>query len=154
MSDAARTLFLEIADSIHKALAKKPNKAPSRFVARDLLLALGEVALDGDPASVESDVAALRTALEPVDDAWRKSLGQEMELACTEHVQAIDPRYLDHPRYDFQYTVQARQRLEMRFSALDLLGVEVDEALLGQVARADAILEPYLQGKNGQTGPN
>jgi hypothetical protein len=77
-----------------------------------------------------------------------------MELSCTEHVQAIDPRYLDHPRYDFDYTVQARQRLEMRFNALDLLGVDADEVLLAQVARADAILEPYLQRKDGQTGSN
>jgi len=153
VSNDARADFVEMVRSIEEALQKKV-KAPSRFVARNMLLVLGELALEERTGEVESELARLRTLLEPVDEGWRKALAQEMELACTEHVQAIDPRYLDHPRYDFDYTVQARQRLEMRFSALDLLGVDMDEVLLSQVARADAVLEPYLQGKNGQSGPN
>ncbi|HIE94502.1 MAG TPA: hypothetical protein EYQ83_17180 [Acidobacteria bacterium] len=153
MSDEARAQFLEMTRSIEQAMQKKV-KAPSRFVARELLLALGELALAERVGEVEAELAALRVRLEPVAEDWKKALGQEMELSCTEHVQAIDPRYLDHPRYDFDYTVQARQRLEMRFNALDLLGVDADEVLLAQVARADAILEPYLQRKDGQTGSN
>ena len=31
-------------------------------------------------------------------------------MACTEHVQSVDPRYLDLPNYDFEYTRAARER--------------------------------------------
>ena len=49
-----------------------------------------------------------------------------MQLACGEHIQGIDPRYLSHPRYDFDYAIGARQRLELRFRALEALGEAVD----------------------------
>ena len=143
--------LLEAAVAAVEALAKK-KKAPSRFDARAILVPLGECQLEGKLDT--SVLERLQRVLSAHEEAWLEAVAQEMQLSCTEHAQGVDPRFLDHPRYDFEYTVQARERLEHRFEALAVLGIDVDEDLLARVARADAVLEPYLRSGRGETGAN
>lgn len=133
--------------------ARKKRWVPDRFLAREILLALGELALSGEDPAEDGPAAAwavrLRAALEPVAERFTEALREELDLAASEHTLGVDPRFLDHPRYDLDYAVLARERLEARLVAADLLGFEPDEALLERVAEADRLLEPYLRGRPG-----
>lgn len=136
---------------------RRKRWAPDRFLAREILLALGELALaaEGGASSGEAGpqeqaqawAARVRTALEPAAEAFAQAVAEELDLAATEHTLAVNPRFLDHPRYDLDYTVLARERLEARLAAADLLGLEPEEALLERVAEADRVLEPYLDAR-------
>jgi hypothetical protein len=59
-------------------------------------------------------------------------------------VRSCDPRYLDHPKYDLVYTVEARERLEARLVVAEKLGLPADEAMLEAVERADGLLQSRL----------
>ncbi len=129
-------------EALRTAVARK--RPITHYHARDLLVALGERVLAGD-AELDERVRALRKLLRPLDEPWREAVGAELRMACTEHCQSVDPRYLDLPNYDFAYTLEARERLEARLRACARLGLDVDEELLERVARADEQLEPYLR---------
>lgn len=128
------------------ALARRRGGAPDRHHARGALLALGRLALAEGEEAAAPWVERLAGALAPFAEAFERAVHEELALAADEHVRGVDPRYLDHPRYDLGYAVLARERLEERLVAADLLGVEPDEALLERVAGADRLLEPYLKG--------
>ena len=133
-----------------KQLAKKKAQ-PNRFHARALLMALGSLLLkEGDEVPESAQVLE---AVKPFD-GWEKAVAEEMSLACTEHVQGVDPRFLSLPNFDFDYLVVARQRLEERFTALDALGLNPPEQLLDRVAEADRAVEPYLREHRGEPGAN
>lgn len=131
------------------ALSKQgKGSRPSRVHARELLLAIGALAIEGRTKEAKEAISGLLPTLERLGDAWLEAIGQEMDLACSEHIQGVDPRYLQHARFDFSYVIEARQRLEMRLRALDVLGVDADERALDQVAEADDRLRPYLEARD------
>ena len=127
------------------------GKAPTRHQARDLLLALGaEIRADESPA-VEQAVQSLHllvSSSSTFGEGWRAAVADEISLACTEHVRSVEPRYLDHPHYDFEYTVAARERLELRLRAAEKLGLAAAPQLLAQVVRADALLAASLERRS------
>lgn len=134
-------------DETLKELAEltKKKRQPNRFHARELLTALGTLILAADEDAPEvPEVERVRAAVAPFED-WEKAVAEEMSLACTEHVQGVDPRFLKHPRFDFDYLVAARERLEARLQAVEALGLSVPEDLLNRVAEADEVVEPYLR---------
>jgi len=145
MKPDPRTVFQDALAEL-KAKPKKGRKAgPNRFIVRDLLCALGELVLDEGEAALRPQARELRALMETDEKAWERAIDEELELACNEHIQGADPKFLDHPRYDFVYAVAARRRLEQRFRALEVLGRSVPERLLDRVAEADARFEPYLK---------
>lgn len=149
MSDSNRKLIEENLVDLKQRAAK--HQQPNRFHARELLVSLGELILaegEGVP-----EVARVREAVAPFTN-WEKAVAEELSLACTEHVQGVDPRYLDLPNYDFDYLVAARERLEARLTAVDALGLQVAEDLLNRVAEADRVVEPYLREQRGEPSGN
>lgn len=142
-TDHAALATLEVALKRLTALAKK-KRGPSRFDARDILLAVGELAQTGQVDALQAPLERLEALLKPHREQWERALAEELELACTEHIQGVDPRFLEHPRYDFAYTIEARHRLELRLVALDQLEIEPRADLLSGVERADERLAPYL----------
>lgn len=134
------------------------GKAPTRHQARGLLLGLGEGILAGRATEEAAALARVAAWIEGSPDAWREAIGSELSMAVTEHVRSADPRWLGNPKYDLAYTVEARHRLEARLACCEHLGIEVSEELLEAIARADALLAPYLGaegagGAGGQGGP-
>jgi hypothetical protein len=149
----------ELSAALESALArleqlKKRKRAPSRFEARKLLLALGALLLEERDSEVAQVRERLERALRDVSEPWELAVNEELQLAGMEHMQGVDPRHLDHPSYDFEYTVEARRRLEMRLAALDTLGLTAPADLLSRIAQADAMLEPYLRARGGRPNPN
>ena len=136
---------------IEAQLAK--TKKPSRFQARAALLAIGMDLLAGNRARAASSAERMKAILARDPSGWEAAIGEELTLACTEHVRACDPRWLEHPRYDFQYTVAAREKLEARIAAAARLDLPASELLLDQVARADGLLEPHLRRREMRSGP-
>lgn len=126
-----------------RSLAKR-ERTPDRFLARALLIELGRMEL-AEPGSAAALAAEVREAAAPIQAGWESAVESELSMACTEHVRSVDPRYLDQPIYDFQYTIAARERLEARLVAAGLLELEAPEHLLDQVAEADSLLAPYLE---------
>lgn len=123
----------------------RQKKKPMRQHARSVLIALGR--LPDLPANGRTWRERIAAAVHPLSEAWEAAIQDELLLACTEHVTSADPRYLDHPRYDFEYAIRARERLEARLLAAEVLGHAVDASLLAKVERADAKLEPYLRDR-------
>jgi hypothetical protein len=145
MKDSAANEMEEALRALQTLVGRKSR--PTRHDARRILLALGEILLEGREAEALPFVERLRAILAPVLPAWEAACRDELALACAEHVQSVDPKHLQHPRFDFAYVVEARRRLEMRLAALECLGQEADEAWLDRVVRADELLEPYLRGR-------
>ena len=147
--DDPRKLLSEMLVELQQLARKRKDRTPNRYHARAVLLGLGELALaeppeEGERAAAEW-VPRLQRAMRPFDGGFERAIVEELALAAAEHARGVDPRFLDHPRYDFAYTIAARERLERRLVAAQLLGVEPDEALLERVAGADRLLEPYLE---------
>jgi hypothetical protein len=132
----------------------RKHKAPTRHQARAVLLALGERLLAGPAEDVEPALRRLAGAVAPDEERWKRAVADELLLACTEFIQSVDPRWLDHPRYDFHYTVAARANLEARLRAAERLELSPEEDLLDRVARADALLEPHLRRRAGKEPGN
>ena len=130
-----------------RALAKaaRSKNPPSHRHARDILLLLGAAVLAEGEDAQEERLAAIDGAVGERREPWLRAVEHELAMACNEHVQSVDPRYLDHPRYDFAYTIAARERLEARLAAASVMGIEVSEEALERVAQADRSLAPYLR---------
>jgi hypothetical protein len=132
---------------LEAALAKK---APfDRYLARTVLVSVGELALAERADEASALAKRVREAAAPREKEWREAVTFELRLAASEHIQAIDLRHLNNPRYDFEYTVTARERLEARLRAAELFGEELPEDLLDGVQKADAILAPFLRARDG-----
>ena len=119
---------------------------PSRHEARAILVPLGTALAEGGEGT-KARIARLRAAVERLRESWEAAVHEELSLACAEHVQAVDPRYLGLSDYDFDYTVEARARLQARLRAAEALGIEAPRALWLRVEEADAILEDYLRAR-------
>jgi len=112
----------------------------SRYEARDLLLPLGQLILEEDGPEATDLVAEARALVDTLGAAWILAAGEELALAAAEHVAGVEPRWLDHPGYDFGYTERARERLEQRLVAAENLGLELPSALSEGIERADRLL--------------
>jgi hypothetical protein len=122
----------------------KAKEIPDRQLVRFAFLALGQIALEEGSTEARPLAAELKAAAELHEEHWTEAVNSEMTLAVAEHVGGVDPRFLDMPSYDFAYTVTARERLEARLQAMEVLGYPVSEDLLNQISRADERLAPYL----------
>ena len=128
--------------------AARGKRLPTRFDARALLLPLGALVDDKAP-EVASTLERLARLPEPLRAAWREAVGEELSLAVAEHLHGVDRRYLDHPRYDFEYTLAARERLERRLRAAAALGLDPPQRLLELVGQADAVLAEAIARRGG-----
>ena len=134
-------------DGFEEALAvleqrAKAEEQPDRYDLRALLVSLGS--LEEKPEGEAWD--RLARAVAALGESFERAAQDELSLACAEHVHAVDPRYLDLPNYDFDYTLAARERLAARLRAASWLGIAPSPALLAAVEAADERLAPYLPG--------
>jgi hypothetical protein len=131
------------------AARKRP---PGRPVVRALLIAYGKAlqaaAPDEDPDHHNARERIARAALR-LGRGWDDAVSSELALACGEHVQSVDPRYLHLEDYDLEYTLEARERLEARLRAARELGLELPETMARGVREADRRLIERL----GQVPP-
>ena len=139
---------LELALAELERLAGKGRK-PSHRHARDLLVPLGQLLLETGAGELDPVLGRIEGLVEPLGKSWQEALEAELRMACTEHCQAVDLRFLSLPNYDFDYTVRARELLEARLLAADALGHLIEAGLLGRVQQADATLEPFLRAREG-----
>ena len=162
---AAQRAALEQALVELEAMPERPRpRRPDRYDARALLVPLGTL-LGGSGApptlpdphgkagtassvvlndELESAVTRAIAVGERLGNRWHEAVGAELSLACAEHVHAVDPRYLDLPNYDFEYTMRARERLEARLIAAERLDLTLPTGLLGGVRAADDRLRAHL----------
>ncbi len=141
---------------------------PGPHLARAVLLALGGALRTG--ASYGSAwVERARSAGRAAGKAWDEAVRTELSLACGEFAQCLDPRYLDLPGYDLDYTRSARERLEARLVAARALGFELSPRETDMLALADRVLStvgerrrqtveapsarPKATGRDGQSAP-
>jgi hypothetical protein len=136
------------------ALACAPKRRIDRLHAREVLLAIGERALAEDAAGAEALAGRVRELTAQREADWQAAVRDEILMAATEHVRSVDPRFLNRPDYDLAYTVEAREALEARLRAAELLGIEVDPPLLERVAGADRLLEPLLRAHPPRERPS
>ncbi len=127
------------------ARLRKSKKAPGHRMAREVLVPLGEILLEGTTEGLDATLGEIARLTEDCTEEWAKAVDAELRMAAEEHCASVDPRFLEHPRYDFAYTVSARERLEARLRAIELLGLLVPEDLLDRVGKADEVLEPFLE---------
>ncbi|MEM7309459.1 MAG: hypothetical protein AAF682_22445 [Planctomycetota bacterium] len=125
----------------------KRKKAPGRWEARALLVPLGMLLQARGEEALATPLGRARAAAGADAKSWAEAVTEELSLACAEHIQGVDPRYLDLPNFDFDYVLQARERLEARLVAARALGVEAPKQLAEQVTEADARLKPYLDAR-------
>ena len=116
---------------------EKERRPPSRHHARPLLVGLGQLLLSGTPNEAESVKRKLQRLPPAVAEAWPAAVADEMAMAATEYVRSVDPRYLDHEKYDWDYTLEARERLADRLRAVRFLGIELEPSILAGIERAD-----------------
>ena len=112
----------------------------TRHHARPVLLSIGERLLDGRTEEAEEALARVSRLPGALREPFQAAVLDELAMACTEFVRSVDPRYLDRPDYDLDYTVTARHRLEARLRAAQRLGVLPDAPTLDQVRRTDQLL--------------
>lgn len=121
-----------------EAAVRAKGRGPGRWEARAVLIPLGRLILARGATALADQVQRIREAGERRKEAWDAALHEELALACAEHVQGTDPRYLALPNFDWEYVLPARERLEARAVAARALGAGPGEALWSQVLEADA----------------
>jgi hypothetical protein len=127
------------------AEACAPKQRIDRLHAREVLLAIGQRVLGDDATGAQALAGRVRALTATREADWQAAVHDELSMAATEHVRSVDPRFLSRPDYDLAYTVEAREALEARLRAAELLGIEVAPPLLDRVAAADRLLEPLLR---------
>jgi hypothetical protein len=141
MTDDKNALETALAE-LEELAARKGR--PDRYHARAVLVSLGEKFRE-DPALARTWAERTRAAVLPIAAGWEEAVLSELSLACAEHVHVVDPRYLDLPNYDFDYTLRARENLESRLLAARALAFEIPPTLARGVDRADRLLAPYVE---------
>lgn len=127
-------------------LARKKT-APSHYVARHVLLALGQVLRAEAPGSCVALLERARAAGRAAGAAWDQAVQTELTLACGEFAQSLDPRYLGLPDYDLDYTRSARLRLADRLRAASALGYELTPREQEVLELADRVLASHTARK-------
>jgi len=128
-----------------EALEKERGR-PSRHHARPLLVGLGQLLLSGTLEESESVKRRLDGLPPAVAETWPAAVADEIAMAATEYIRSVDPRYLDHPKYDWEYTLEARERLADRLRAVRFLGIVLEPGLLAGIERADRGVASRRQG--------
>ena len=125
---------------------------PSHYVARHVLLALGQVLREEVPEG-STLLERARAAGAAAGPAWGEAVHTELTLACGEFAQSVDPRYLELPDYDFEYTRGARLRLADRLRAAKELGFELAPREAEVLELADRVLASREARPNGARRP-
>jgi hypothetical protein len=133
-------------------LAKR-GRILTRHDVRPILLAIGGALSSAEAADLDATRERYRALPPEFRAAWEAAVRDELAMASTEHIRSVDPRYLDHPAYDFRYTLEARRDLDARLRAAGLTDIHIDETLSAAVGRADALLESRLARRAGVVGP-
>jgi len=123
------------------------KRRPSRFDVRALFIPLGALVLEGDLAGLAPTLEHLGSFIRSDNEDWQRAVEEELALSGEEYCLSVDPKYLDLPNYDFDYTARSRETLECRLRAAELLGFGAPEGLQGRIATADSLLEPYLDAR-------
>ena len=140
------TSELELALAAIEALETRRGR-PTRHDARAVLLELGRLLGEGD--GHEAEKAKRRIAGLPAGfaEVWTAAVRDELSMAATEYALSLDPRYLDHPKYDWEYTLEARRRLAWRLEAVQFLGIPAEASTLAAIERSDRLLEERGPGR-------
>lgn len=140
-----------IAEAVERmAAAVSEGRAPHRHDARDILVPLGLLLIEGDKEA-NGHLGRVRELGKAWGEAWEAAVAGELSLACAEHIHAADPRFLHLPNYDWGYTRDARKRLEARLLAAQAIGLEADEHMIAGVDKADEVLGRHAP--SGDTNP-
>jgi hypothetical protein len=148
--DADRGALKSAIDALDQGAKKR--KLVDHHAVRGILVPLGSLLLEGE--DVTREVERIQRIAVELKEKWRNALEFELKLAVSEHVLSVDLRYLSLPDYDFDYTVQARERLEARLLAAEVLGFPASDDHLARVQQADATLEPFLRSREGGESVN
>lgn len=127
------------------ALAER-KRLPTRHDARPILLEIGRLLGAGSSEALASAKRGLSAFPPAFAEAWSAAVREELSMAATEYVRSADPRYLGHAQYDWEYTIEARERLGWRLSAVQYLGITAGADLLSGIERVDHILEARRPG--------
>jgi len=146
------TSALEEALAQLETLARRGER-PSHYLARHLLIELGQALVQGPAPAVVERAKAAGAAL---GEAWSRAIETELSLACGEFAQSVDPRFLSLPAYDLGYTRSARARLADRLRAAAELGFRLAPREVEVLTLADLVFEAFLRQRGeapGQDGP-
>jgi len=122
-----------------------------RWDARAVLVPLGRLVLARGEEGAREELERVRAAALRHGPAWEAAVQEELSLSCAEHIQGTDARYLTLPTFDWDYVLEARERLEARVRAARALGTEPPPALWGLVLEADRRIQA---ARGGSTGPS
>jgi hypothetical protein len=122
--------------ALEKVASRKGR--PGHFQARDVLLALGRH-LEEDEEAAGGAAERARRAAARLGEAWKRAVESELTLAVAEFVRAVDPRYLDLPNYDHDYTRASRQRLGWRLDAARAFALRPTARELELLGYADGV---------------
>jgi hypothetical protein len=123
------------------AALEKAHRLPTRLDARPVLLEIGRLLALGETSDLDSAKRRISAFSAPFADAWSAAVRDEIAMAATEHVRSADPRYLAHPKYDWEYAIEARERLGWRMKAVQFLGMPPDPSQMTSIERADRQME-------------
>ncbi len=132
-------------------LARKKT-APSHYVARHVLLTIGQALREEPPGSCAALLERVRAAGRTAGPAWSEAIQTELTLACGEFAQSLDPRYLSLPDYDLDYTRSARIRLGDRLRAANELGFELTPREAEVLELADQVLASHTARRGTDRG--
>jgi hypothetical protein len=124
-------------------------RAVGRYEVRTVLVPLGRLVLARGAAALAAELQRVRAAAERHGPRWRAAVEEELSLACAEHVQGTDERFLGLANFDWDYVLQARERLEARRAAALALGHELVSPLWKLVAEADRRVAKHRPGGGG-----
>lgn len=137
---------LQIASALALVAGKlEGRRGLQRQDVRALLLPLGALLADREAAAGHAWVGRIEQRLAAHAARFREVVASELELAAAEYVQGVDPRYLGLPGYDFEYTLESREGLEVRQLAAEALSVRIPDATAQQIELADRRLEAELE---------
>lgn len=135
-----------------RALETAGKTPPGRWEARAILVPLGLLLQARGREALSDALQRLEEALNDHRDSWRKAVEEELSLACAEHIQGVDPRYLSLPNFDWDYLMEARERLEARKVAAEALQIPLPAHLWAQVLSTDERLAPHLEALRNPPG--
>ena len=140
-------------DQALKALEDAPKTPPGRWEARAVLVPLGLLIQARGLEALSDALERVKAATAPHEEAWQKAILEEVSLACAEHIQGVDPRYLGLANFDWGYLLEARERLEARKIAAEALQMPIPAHLWSQVEAADEQIQPHLPPVEGPDSP-
>ena len=111
--------------------------------ARRLLVALGDWVEANGEAPPAHLLEAARALIGTRPEAWAAAIRRDLELAVWEFDTSVDPRFLERADYDHAYTVEARERIDARLVALELLELDADPVQLERLEAADLRYRPF-----------